>query len=414
VWADPGTYLDELLEDGRYEEAAVFLGQLVAHDPTAGDVYSMRALVLRVLERHDEALQAANNGVAAAPTSSFAVWALGAVLDDLGRTRDAERAARRALELDPTNADAHALLARCLIARRKLSEAVAAAEAGLDFDPGHEPCLGLRALALRWSDAGEEFAEAVDSLLQLYPASGFARTGLGWAALDRGAADEAREHFQQALALDPTAGWARDGLIEATKASNPLYRNTLRFFLWFGRLSPRTRWGIIIGGILGYNYLYGAVEANPGLRVVAYPLMALWAAFILLSWTVEPLSDFVLGLDDEGRRLVTPERRLAARWVTGTLAAAVALGGLGLATGLERVGLSALAAGFLVIPMSGVFHCASGWPRKAMGGYTGLLGVLWLSGLLGPENWSDIASGWTILGSVLGSWVGAFLSSRTP
>ena len=413
MWIDPGTYLDELLDDGRYDEAAAFLGRLVAHDPTAGDLYSLRALVLRVLDRNDEALQAANNGVAASPESSFAVWVLGAVLDDLGRTKDAERVVRRAIELDPKNADAYALLAHCLISRKKLAEGIAAAEAGIEADPGHEACLGLRAVALRWSETGEEFAEAVDSLLRQYPTSGFARTGMGWAALDRGAADEARVHFEQALTLDPTSGWARDGLIEATKASNRFYRTTLRFFLWFGRLSPRTRWGIIIGGILGYNFLNGAVEANPTLKIVAYPMMALWVAFILLSWTVEPLSDFVLSLDDEGRRLVTPERKTAAWWVTGTLATALSLGGLGLATGLERIGWSAMAAGFLVIPMSAVFHCSKGWPRKAMTGYTALISLIWITGLLGTADWSAVASGWTILGGVLGSWVGAFLSSRS-
>jgi hypothetical protein len=45
--------------------------------------------------------------------------------------------------------------------------------------------------------------------------------------------------------------------------------------------------------------------------------------------------------------------------------------------------------------------------------YTGVLSALWLSGLLGPTAWSGIASGWTVLGSVLGSWVGTFLSSRS-
>ena len=29
MWIDPGTYLDELLDDGRYDEAAAFLSGLV-------------------------------------------------------------------------------------------------------------------------------------------------------------------------------------------------------------------------------------------------------------------------------------------------------------------------------------------------------------------------------------------------
>lgn len=413
MWVDPDVYLRELLEDGEYEEAAAFLGHIAEEDPGNGDVRALWAICLRALDQEDEALARVTEALTVDPRSPYVHWVHGALLEDRKRYAEAEKAARTALELEPGYLLAHVLLAQTFIGRGKWREALEAAEAALAIDPEEESAQTLRALALRYTEGGEEWSEAVASLLDRYPTSGWARTGLGWSALETGDADAARQHFEQAIALDPTSEWARAGLIEATKASNPVYRQILRFFLAFGRMSGRTRWGIILGGILAYRYLNGWVRENPDLALLAYPVMAAWVAFILLSWTVGPLSDFVLTMDPEGRRLVSPQRKTAGYWVAGTVGSALFLGGLAWITGVERVAVSALAAAFLVIPMSAVFQCEAGWPRKVMAAYTGVLVVALVAGLLGPGEISGVAMGLAIVGSVLGSWVGVFLSSRT-
>ena len=412
MWVDPATLFDELVADGRFEEADQLLHEILTHEPSNGDLLALRALVRAALEDHDGALAMAGRAVTLSRHSSFAHWVYGAQLEHDGQFEEAERAARRALELDPENVDAVALVAQCAIRDERFAEAVAAAERGLEIDPGHEACLGLRAFALRFTERGRGTGDAFSSLMAAYPMSGFGRAGLGWSSLDRGHVDEAREHFEQALALDPTADWAREGLIEATKAKNPVYRRILRLFLWFGRVDSRTRWSIILGGILGYQLLSGLVDAVPIAALVALPLMLGWIGFILLSWTWRMLSDFVLMMDVEGRKLVTKERRTAAIWVGSTAFAAFFMGWFALIGGGGRLGFGALVTAFLLIPLSGVFNTPVGWPRRSMTIYTVGVAAMILVGLVGPEAWSDASLGASLWGSVLGSWLGSWLATR--
>jgi tetratricopeptide (TPR) repeat protein len=171
--------LADLLEDARYAEAEEVLAAFAAGYPEEAWPVSVRALCLAELSRHDEAIVAAKDSV------------------------------RR----DP-------------------------AERGLAFDPYDEACGNLRALSLRPADSAEDWTEAVDDLLDRYPASAWARTGKGWGLLDTGRATEARETCEQALALDPTPEWAQHGLIESIKAANPLYAMLLRLFLWLDGCRP--------------------------------------------------------------------------------------------------------------------------------------------------------------------------------
>lgn len=412
MWADPATLFDELVADGRFEEADALLEEVLRHGEENAELLALRALVRRALHDPSAALAMSGRAVTLDRNSSFAHWVYGAQLESDGQFDDAERAARRALELDSGNVDAAALMAQLAIRAGRHAEAVAIAEHGLEIDPSHEPCLSLRAYGLRFSEQGAGTHAAFESLLSAYPLSGFGRAGLGWSSLDRGDVDGAREHFEQALALDPTAEWARDGLIEATKAGNPIYRRILRLFLWFGRVDNRTRWSIIIGGIVGYQLLSGLIDAVPLLALVAIPLMLGWIGFILLSWTWRPLSDFVLMMDVEGRRLVTAERRTAAVCVGVTSFAAVSLAGLALLAGSGRLGTGALVTGFLLIPLSGVFNAPKGWPRKVMAAYTAGVTALIGVGLFGPESMADGSLSASLWGSVLGSWLGSWLATR--
>ncbi|MEM7418064.1 MAG: tetratricopeptide repeat protein [Gemmatimonadota bacterium] len=412
MWVDPAVLFDELIADGRFEEADDLLAQALEEDATNGDLLALRALVRNSLDDSEGAVAMAGRAVTLDRSSAFTHWVYGAQLEKAGRRDEAEQAARRSLELDPNSADALALLAQCAIGRGKFSEAVAIAKHGLELDPGHEPCLGLRAFAARYADGGRGAESAFGSLMDAYPLSGFGRAGLGWSSLDRGEVDQARQHFEQALTLDPTATWAREGLIEATKAKNPVYRSVLRLFLWFGRLDSRRRWSIIIGGIVGYQLLGGVIDAVPIAALVAVPLMLGWVGFVLLSWTWQTLSDFVLMMDVDGRKLVTAERRTAAIWVGGTAFAAVMLAILDLLTGSDRMGWAALTTGFMLIPMSSVFNCERGWPRHAMALYTAGVAACIGVGLFGPSAFVVDAYNASLWGSVLGSWLGTWLATR--
>jgi tetratricopeptide (TPR) repeat protein len=411
---EPDLDVFDLFEDGRFSEAASVLDVILDQDPKNGTALGLRSVCARELGDEGASLAFARIAVQRDPENAFAHWTLGAVLEDARRYEEAETAALRCLELAPWHVLGYTLLAHVHFGRGRWPEAIAAADAGLAVDPADEGCQALRMVALRNRDGSNRWAGSLESLLRRFPASSWVRSGQGWAALEGGGAADARTHFEQALTLDPTSEWARSGLIEATKARNPVYRLVLRFFLWFDRLPTRLRWGIIAAGLILFAAFRDATSANPGLAPVTLPLMAFWVAFVLLSWTVRPLSDFLLWLDVSTRRLIPDQRRTAAQLVAGTLGAAIFLGVVAAITRSERAGVVALGTAVLIVPMSAVFHCPAGWPRRAMAWFTAAAAApILISALPGVSSAGYLVGG-SIVMSVVGSWIGNFLATTRP
>lgn len=230
--------------------------------------------------------------------------------------------------------------------------------------------------------------------------------------IETGRAGEAREHFEQALALDPTSQWAKQGLVESIKASNPIYATLLRGFLWLDRLPPRTRWLYILGGLFVVRVMRGIARTNPELAPAVYPVIGLWIAFVVASWTAVPLSNFILSRTALGRRLVTGDDLVAANTVAGLLAVALTAGMIAFIGGSERMVIAALSAGFLIIPVSAIFQCSRGWPRTAMALYATVIAGVAVVGVMGSVEIGRTSAGIVVVMSVLGSWLGVFLASR--
>jgi len=406
--------LEDLLDDARFGEAEEVLAALIDEEPDDSWARSLRALCLVELGRRDEALAEARTAVALDAKSSFSLWTLGSILCERRQLDDAMAIARRGVELHPQEPHFRGLMAHIHALRGEWKATRAAAEVGLQLDPDDEVCRNLLTLSLRGTDSDEQWSAAIDDLVQRYPASSWARAGKGWRLLEIGKAGDARENFEQALALDPTSEWARHGLIEAIKAQSPVYAAILRVFLWLDRLPSRTRWLIILGGIAGFRVLRMAVQAEPQLAIAAYPLMAAWLLFILASWISEPLSDFVLSRMTVGKRLIRGDRLFAANLVTGTIVCAAATGVAWAVTGIERVGETALAFALLVLPVSAIFKCEPGWPRRTMMWYAGTAALACVAVLVAPARIADAAFVAVITMAVLGTWLGAFLAGRVP
>lgn len=412
MWVDPATLFEDLLNDGRIEEAEALLADYLEGDPHAASIHALRALLLKDLRREDEALEVARYAISLNPHDGFAQWVMGALLEARQRYAEALTFATTARDHQPQDPKTWALIGQIHVAQGRWQSAIEALDQALLLDPGDEVALSLRALCARYVDSGEPWNTHLEALLDRWPASAWARAGQGWAALEQGAAGEAREHFEQAYTLDPTSEWTRAGLAESLKAGNPAYRQILRVLLWFDRQPPKVRWGIILGGIVGYRYLRQASEAMPGLRLVAYPLMAAWVVFILASWLAGPLSDFVLSLDRTGRRLLTSDQRMGGSWVVAILAAAIAMALGALVTGGDDLYMAAFLIAFLVIPVAAIYQCDPGWPRATMTAYTATAGLAVPVVIAAPEPAAGIAFVLGLLMAVAGSWLGVFLSSR--
>ena len=401
----------DAIQDSQYEDAVGYIRQVLEEEPDDAVAVAILALCLAELDRLEEAAATAQRAVTIEPFIPYTHWVQGIVLAQREKWDAARAAAEEALRLEPADADHHALLGQIAAGRGRWAECLTNAERGQALDPDHAGCRNLRALALqqlgRTAEAEQAFAEAAAD-----PLNTFAVAGKGWGALLRGERADAEAAFRDALLLDPTSEWAREGMLATLKARSPVYRVLLRFFLWMNRRSPRERTMLAIGGVLGYNVLRRVAHAVPVLKPVIWPVLAVYALFVLLTWVADPLLDAVLSFDREGRRLLTREKAWSGRLIAACLVLAIGIAVASLLDDGDRLFLLAFALATLTIPLAAVFQCARGWPRVVMALYTLLVALLIAGGLLVSDD--DAAGGFfvlSILGSTVGSWIGFGLSN---
>ena len=279
------------------------------------------------------------------------------------------------------------------------------------MDPEHGPCANLAAMALRRLGRPKEAKRILDATLGRRPDDATTHTNLGWSLLQAGDHKGAREHFRDALRLDPTSDWARQGMVQALKARNLIFRLLLGYFFWMARLSSQARWGVILGGYIGYRVLRSVAQNNESLRVVIYPLLIAYGLFVLLTWIGDSLFNLLLRLDRYGRHALSDEQIRAANLVGLCLLAAVVMGGIFFA-GFPHVLLPAVALALLAVPVSATHGAIEPRSRKILGACTIAIALAALSGagmgLAGLEAAAALA-GVAILGCFLFTWLANLL-----
>jgi hypothetical protein len=111
---------------------------------------------------------------------------------------------------------------------------------------------------------------------------------------------------------------------------------------------------------------------------VPFAKILLWSlvAFVILTWTADPLFNLLLRVNRLGRLALSRQQIWASNCVGGCLLLAlVALVGW-VASGDFRFGLTSLVSTGLIVPVAATFKCSTGWPRLVMAGYTILLAAV--------------------------------------
>lgn len=389
-----------LHQQGRHEQASQELRQLLAQNPHDAFAHALLSLVLTDHDQLKEATDEARQAIHLAPDSAFGHYAHARVLNARNRENEALHAINEAVRLNPADADNWALQAAILHTLRRWPEALASAERGLQVDAEHVGCANLRAMALTSLGRKGEAEHSIATALARDPDNAVTHANQGWALLHVGDPRSALEHFREALRLDPTSDWARAGIIEALKAHNPIYALMLRYFLWMSRLSRGAQWGIILGGYFLSRMLAGVAHTTPALAPWVLPLRILYVAFALMTWLAYPLFNLLLRLNRFGRLALTREQVVESNWVGLCLGLAlVSLAGC-VAQGFQSPWLVSLAVfGLLLMPLSGLFRCSEGWPRRTMLILTvillmiglGAIGLTWQAQAGNPQ--SDEAMG---------------------
>ena len=371
-----------LFQQSRFDLAEPELRQALALEPHDPYAHALLGLCLSHREQFTDATAETQQAIHLAPDFPFAHYAQAQVLCDRNRFSEALPAINEAIRLNPEDADQYALLSNIHMQERRWRDALNAAEQGLQFNPEHVGCTNLRAIAMVKLGRKAEAGRTIDTALSKNPDNSLTHANQGWTLLEQGQPKNAAEHFREALRLDPQNEWARQGIIEALKARNIIYALMLKYFLWISKFSRRGQWGIVLAGYFGNRILAMVAQSNPDLAPWILPLRILYIAFVLMTWLAYPFFNLLLRLNKFGRLVLSREQTIATNWFgLCLLLALVGLTGCIFASFDSAWFIMAIVFGLLLLPVSAIFKCPSGWPRNVMAGLTIAMSLLGLSAL---------------------------------
>lgn len=348
-----------LLDVGRATEAEAQFRTALAAEPDDATLHALLAMALLRQDRYDQARDASLAALAAEPEHVWAHATLAGALSGLELHPAALDAIRRGLALAPELAGLHLQQASILSGLKRPADALASAERAGELDPESANTAALRAALLFELNRFDEADTAVADALRLDPESADAHRIKGMLALRRGGGRSAVDAQRTSLRLDPTDANTRRALSYALKSRNPLYGALLRFDLWLGSLPKALRVGLLFLPLL----LTRVLRPFEG-QAWATVLLVGVVAFVVLTWTLDPLMNCVLMLGRD-RHLLTRPARLSTFAFLGFAAAAVACAVVAGTTGPQQ--LMAVALGLALWAMvTGSAHNLDDGQRKPL------------------------------------------------
>lgn len=315
---------EALLELGRGREAEILLREMLVVDANDPDILYALARSVHAQERYSEARDVARRGLRGAPEHLGLLLSLSVAHAGLREFGPALEAVHAALQIAPDYALVHRQQGVLLLAEDRSEDALAALGRAHQLDPESSETIALIAAGhfnmRRYNEAEATVADA----LRLDPNNAEAHRIRGLLALRRGGGAAAVSAHRSALQLDPTDADFRDGMATALKSRNPLYGMLLRFGHWQSGLSDGTQWAFRLAPLLAIQVLRPVADEPWGMVV-----LGLVIAFLVLSWTLEPVQNAILLCSTYSRNLL-PSRAKGATWAflanMGAGAAAATIG----------------------------------------------------------------------------------------
>lgn len=186
--------------------AEKLINEVIAADPKNVDAYMLRADLLRVLGRMDEALASFRQAVTLEPSNTAALFAL-ATLEVAAERFDAARPLlERGERLAPHSPKLHFAKALLAYKQKRNRESIAELQKLAKMIPEHYPGLLLAGMAQYADGKYDQAQNALGSYLQRFPGDLAARRMLGATLLAKGQPHLTMNVFQPVLALTQDVG----------------------------------------------------------------------------------------------------------------------------------------------------------------------------------------------------------------
>lgn len=309
-----------LIQQRKFAEADRILKELLAQDPNDIHYLSLLAEVNLQQDKFDVARKVIDTAIGLSPGSPHLFYIKARIAIRQDKFDEAESLIHQATKLDPGDADYFALLANIKLARKKYEEALSLANQALELDAENLLALNTRSTALLKLNRPEESFGTIEGALREDPNNAYTHANYGWGLLEKGNYKKALEHFREALKNDPNLANAQAGMMQALKASNPIYRLFLKYAFWMGNLTAKYQWGVIIGFYLALKGLRALAKSNPTIEPYLFPLIVLLTLIAISTWVITPISNLFLRFNRYGKFLLDKNEKMSSNFVASSFA----------------------------------------------------------------------------------------------
>lgn len=312
-----------LIQQNKYTEAQKILSDLLTEEPNNIQYLSLMAQVFLRQDKYDNAISILDNAIGISPDEPHLFYMKSLVNLEQDNLKEAEIYINEAIEIDPYDADYFALLANIKLRRKQLEEALEMTSRALEIDAENLLALNTRSTVLNKLNRKEESYEAIVGALREDPNNSYTHANYGWGLLEKGNHKKALEHFKESLTNNPNNEYAQSGMLEAIKASNPIYRLYLKYTFFMSNLTSKYQWGVIIGFYFGFRMLRTIASNNENLKPYLVPIIVILAIIAFSTWIMNPISNLFLRFNKYGQLLLDKKEKMSSNFVAISLGVCV-------------------------------------------------------------------------------------------
>lgn len=304
-----------LIQQKKFQEAEKILSDLLTEDSNNIHFLSLLAEVNLQQDNFDNANSIIENAIGLSPDTAYLFYIKSRIAIQQDNLSEAEKNINKAIQLDPYDADYFALLANIELGRKQFKEALRTANKALEIDAENLLALNSRSTALNKLNRSEESFETIEGALRRDPNNAYTHANYGWGLLEEGNHKKALVHFKESLSNDPTFDYAQSGMLEAIKATNPIYRIFLKYSFFMSNLHAKYQWGVLIGFYVGFKALKTVAKNNEALQLYFIPLIVALALIAFSTWVIAPISNLFLRFNKYGQLLLDKKEKMSSNLV---------------------------------------------------------------------------------------------------
>jgi tetratricopeptide (TPR) repeat protein len=343
-----------LLEQGRVNDAVKQIKNALEQDPDNDMALALYARCQFDQKNFDGGIETLYKAIYIDPENSYYYYliAFGYYRKDLN-TQALEKL-NQSIQLNPYFAESFGLMAYVYCDEKNFKLALEKANEGLAADPGNITCLNVRSIALNKMKQTDAAVETMEHALAQDPDNEFTHSTIGWNYLEKGNNKVAATHFREALRINPNMHNAKEGLKEALKSKIPPYKWLLQYSFWINNQGKKTRWIIPLALYFGVRILATAFNQSQRTESVAGIILGLYLVFVLTSWLINPVANFMLLFHKDGKYALNSTEKNSAISVVATLFAGIicVLIGYFLYAGNDVLSTAWLTAGIAFLAMA--------------------------------------------------------------